>query len=130
MPSDPARMEVRLPAQSREVRDLEQLAEKVRNNATRRGEAATYIIQMWSRVLHDEISPATFWDLFGIQMPQLSPNTMSPYGVSAASMALTPAPAALPPDVSNVPADDPEAAKQKQKRERAKRNREAASWEP
>lgn len=130
MPSDLARMEVRLPTQSREVRDLEQLAEKVRHNATRRGEAATYIIQMWSRVLHGEISPATFWDLFGIQVPQLSPITMSPYGVGAASMALTPAPDALLPGASNVPANAPEAAKQKQKRERAKRNREAAPWEP
>jgi hypothetical protein len=130
MPSDLARMEVRLPTQSREVRDLEQLAEKVRHNATRRGEAATYIIQMWSRVLHGEISPATFWDLFGIQVSQLSPITMSQYGVVAASMAPTPALATLLPDASTVPIDDPEAAKQKQKRERAKRNREVASWEP
>jgi hypothetical protein len=128
MPSDLARMEVRLPAQSREVHDLEQLAEKVRHNATRRGEAATYLIQMWSRVLHGEINPATFWDLFGIQMPPLLPTTISPYSVGATS--IVSAPAALLPGVSNVPVDDQETTKQKQKRERAKRNREAAAWEP
>lgn len=123
MPNDLTRVELRLPTQSLEIRDLGQLAEKVRWNASRRGEAATYIIQMWSRVLHGEISPTTFWDLFGVRMPQL-------YSVLEPSMAPTPTLAVSPPDIPDTPVEDPEAAKNKQKRERVRRNREAATWEP
>jgi hypothetical protein len=128
--NDLARMEVRLPEQSREVRDLERLAKRVKGNVTRRGEAATYIIRLWSSVLHGEISPATFWDMFGVQMPSLSLVTVNPSPGSAATMVPIPALATSPAGGLPASLEDPEAAKQQQKRERARRNRAAASWEP
>jgi len=109
------RVEIRFPKQAREVGDLEKLAQEIMSNPTRRGEAATFLLKMWSRVLHGEMSPVTFWDLFGVQME--------------ASSGVTPSkPSSVATPIASV--IDPEAEKKKEKRERARKNSQAGGWEP
>jgi hypothetical protein len=75
------RVETRWHEESRELQDLTDLAERIKGNPTRRGEAAQHLINMWSRVLHGELSPSAFWELFGVSMSalQFTPGGVPPY---------------------------------------------------
>src|SRR5262245_48459979 len=67
------RIELRWPTDAREVEDLANLAGKIKANPGRRGEAGMYVIHLWSRVLHGELSPSAFWEMFGVMLPTPTP---------------------------------------------------------
>lgn len=63
------RVESKWPVGARELEDLSRLAERIRHNPQRRGEANAYVIRLWSQVLHGEISTTAFWEMFGVVVP-------------------------------------------------------------
>ena len=87
------RLEMSWPVGSRELDDLARVAERIRGNPGRRGEASAYVIRLWSQVLHGEISTTSFWEMFGVTAQ-----------ASAAPM--------VPPKPSPAPAIAPEAPRE------------------
>src|SRR5437764_12266039 len=110
------RIELRWPTDAREVEDLANLAGKIKANPGRRGEAGMYVIHLWSRVLHGELSPSAFWEMFGVMPPAPAPPM---YPVMYPGMV----PAMVPPQgyeagngLPSVPVEDPEAEAKRRKR--------------
>jgi len=121
------RIEMRWNIDAREVEDLANLAGKIRGNPGRRGEAGMYVIHLWSRVLHGELSPSAFWEMFGVMPPAppmypvmamsgMYPGMVPPQGYEAGN--------ALPP---SVPVEDPEIEAKKRKRSE-NRKAQADQW--
>src|SRR5450631_4488301 len=71
VPREPShtRIEMRFGDAARELKDLEAVADQISGNAQRKGEASSYIVRMWSRVIHGELSPSAFWEIFGVASP-------------------------------------------------------------
>lgn len=129
-----SRIEMRWSTEAREIQDLAELATKMKGNPTRRGEAAMHLVNMWSRVLHGELSPSAFWELFGVALPnsQLVP-PMIPYATMPYPVAgiYPPFPAVLPTMAGQEILQQPsqEDPKEKAKRERIAKNRtQAEQW--
>lgn len=109
------RIETRWPITARELDDLAALAMKLpAGNPNRRGEAAAYIINMWSRVVHGELSPSAFWEFFGVSMPAPAPQPLSyPHPM----MGMFPAMPGYDQAAMQPSQKDPEALARKRKRE-------------
>ncbi|HLG63100.1 MAG TPA: hypothetical protein VKY19_14265 [Ktedonosporobacter sp.] len=104
------RIETSWPAGSRELDDLARVAKRISGNPQRRGEASAYLIRLWSEVLHGEISPATFWEMFGV--------TALPAAPSVAQQS------ALPPAPAREAYTPPPATQEVSQREERRANRE------
>jgi hypothetical protein len=114
------RIETRWPITARELDDLAELAMKLPvGNPNRRGEAVAYIINMWSRVVHGELSPGAFWEFFGVSLP--APQPPSYPGYPYPMMGMFPAmpgydQAAMQPQAPPQTQNDSEATAHKRKR--------------
>ena len=107
------RIEMSWAADARELEDLAQVAERLRGNPGRRGEASAYVIRLWSQVLHGEISVTAFWEIFGVAAP-----------ASAQPMAQQSEPVPAPKEAYSPP-PVPEAPRQEERRANRERNRAA-----
>ncbi|HEU5380266.1 MAG TPA: hypothetical protein VFV38_32990 [Ktedonobacteraceae bacterium] len=106
---------------SRELDDLARVAERTRGNPQRRGEASTYVIRLWSQVLHGELSASAFWEMFGVVAQVSTPPVVQP-AVQQSSLPPAPAKEVYPP-----PPATPEAPQQDQRRANREKNRAAAA---
>jgi hypothetical protein len=118
------RIEMRWLTDARELKDLSQLAEQMKGNPAKRAEAGAYVIHLWSRVLHGELSPGAFWELFGVPLPP-PVSLYSPMPMPGMYPGMVP-PSAPVEQPASPPAEDPEAIARKQKRVR---NRQAVADE-
>jgi hypothetical protein len=124
------RIELRWPTDAREVEDLAKLAGQIKANPGRRGEAGMYVIHLWSRVLHGELSPSAFWEMFGVVLPAPTPPMYPMMAMSGMYPGMVPGIA--PPqgyEASNVSsvAEDPEAEARKRRRSE-NRKAQADQW--
>lgn len=94
------RVETSWPVGSRELDDLARVAERIRGNPQRRGEASAYVIRLWSQVVNGELSPAAFWEVFGVTAQMPAQTMVSQSALPPATVREVPAP---PPAMPEIP---------------------------
>lgn len=114
------RIEMSWSSDARELDDLARVAERTRGNPQRRGEASTYVIRLWSQVLHGELSASAFWEMFGV----VAPTPASPMAQPVAQQ--SPLPPAPTREVYTPPATQ-DTPQQEQRRANREKNRAAAA---
>lgn len=81
--------EIGLEKDSQALANVEAVAERFHGRKTRRADATEHIIKLWSDVVDGQISPESFWELFGVkQKPAPQPQIV--FAQAAAPAQATP----------------------------------------
>ena len=125
------RIETRWFPEEREVEDLAKIARQISGHPTKRVEAMAYIIRLWSRVLHGELSPSAFWELFGVALPQAQSQPTPPlYPYPMMYPGMIPGMPGMLPGMPTTPAPPPEPpAEDAERKRKLVRNRQAVADE-